>query len=368
MSDETRSALSQAFDAIEAGDLESARAILQPILAVDSDNPDAWWIYSHAVTDPQEALAALENVVRIDPQYPGAAELLGTLRERLPRRPAVAPPPPPTTVPDMPGDEPDFGDDLDKTPARGMEPVTEEAEESRRGILPILAAALLVVVIVALIASLLSQQGQSPAATPTQVALGETSVPFSAPTEEASPLALVTEEPSPTESVTVPTAVFPPTVAPTGETPSATDEFPAATAEGVSTPVEATEEAALSGTETGSVQPTEAEQALLAGLRRYTLADEPLTREATTLGETVLVNVCVSDRREVAPALRPVMRAVANGTQALGAEVAAVGARLMDCATGRAFVVMAAERQSAEAHAAGTLSYVEFRESWQPQR
>lgn len=375
MSEESRPALRQAFDAIEAGDLEAARAILQPILAAEPDNPDAWWIYSHAVTDPQEALNALEQVARIDPQYPGAADLLVTLRERLPRRPTTitSPPPPPANFPDMPADEPDFGtDDFDKTPARGMAPVDEEDEEpSRRSLLPILAAVLLILVIVALIFSLVSQTGQP--ATPTAVVDAPTNI---IPTAAVPTTSAVTEEP--------PTAILPPTVLPllTAEpviletiTPTqAMSGQPEFTSEAQSAPTEeligrpelTPSAEATEGAVSASM--TEAETALLGGLRRFTLAEQSLTRETTALGETVLVNVCVADRREVAPALRPVMRGIANGTAALGAEVAAVGARMMDCATGRAFVVMAIDRASAEAHAAGALPYVEFRQLWQPQR
>ncbi len=388
MSDETRSALREAFDAIEAGDLETARTVLEPVLAADPDNADAWWIYSHSVTDPQQALDALENVVRVDPQYPGATELLTTLRERLPRRPPKSAPPPPDDIPDLPPGEPDF--ELDVPPAAGSEledADEEEEEEGRSFLIPILAGGLLIVVVLVLIVSLISQP-QTPPVTPTAVALA-TLPPESTPlaegqsaTEDAAAstetalveatetdAAAATSEASATESASV--------------SPAATEDASAGTETETAPLVEATETDAAAtseavATESASVSPAateavtvvvgSAEETLLAGLRRYTLAAEPITRQDTTVGNALLVSICVNDRREVPTLLRPVMRAIATGTQALPADVQAVGARMIDCATGRAFVVMAVDRASAEGHAAGTVPYVEFRQLWQPQR
>lgn len=375
MSDETRSALRQAFDAIEAGDLESARAIIEPILVVEPDNADAWWVYSHAISDPEEAMTALDNVVRIDPEYPGAGELLSTLRERLPRRPVQpvtsSAPPAPSHFPDLPAaDEPDF--DIERTPPSGMKPVTveEEAEEeSQRSIIPMLAGILLVIVVLVLIVSLLSRT-QTPALTPTAIAVATqafdtTSIPFTLteePTSESQAVAPVTTETSEAISTTE-----------VGATPTASLNIGTATAGGEADSTEAapdateTSEPVVDATAESGVS-SDGDEALLSGLGRFTLADEPITRQVTTVGNAVLVNVCVADRREVTTLLRPVMRAIANGTAALGSDVEAVGARMMNCTTGNPFVVFAVDRQSAMDHGAGTLSYVEFRERWQPQR
>ncbi len=394
MSDETRSALREAFDAIEAGDLETARTVLEPVLAADPDNADAWWIYSHSVTDPQLALDALENVVRVDPEYPGATELLTTLQERLPRRPPkpAAPPPPPDDIPDLPPGEPDF--ELDVPPAADSEleesdeEEDEEEEEGRSFLIPLLAGGLLIVVILVLIISLFSQP-QTPTVTPTTVALA-TLPPDSTPLVEgqsatedaaavtetetaAAPLveatetdaaAAATSEASATESASVSPAA-------TEDASSGTETETAPLVEATETDAAATSEASATESApaaTEAVVVGSAEETLLAGLRRYTLAAEPITRQDTTVGNALLVSICVNDRREVPTLLRPVMRAIATGTQALPADVQAVGARMIDCATGRAFVVMAVDRASAEGHAAGTVPYVEFRQLWQPQR
>lgn len=67
--------LNEAYGLIEQGELARARALLQPLLESDSQNPDVWWLYTHAAADENEGRRALERVVALDPQYPGAAEL-----------------------------------------------------------------------------------------------------------------------------------------------------------------------------------------------------------------------------------------------------------------------------------------------------
>ena len=83
MNDATEMQLMRAYELIEAGNLEQAKTLIVPILAREKENADAWWIYSHAVTDPQTAKEALDNVLRIDRDYPGARELRDQLANQL---------------------------------------------------------------------------------------------------------------------------------------------------------------------------------------------------------------------------------------------------------------------------------------------
>jgi hypothetical protein len=76
MGSTNENALARAFQLIEEDQLVEAREIIQSVLVDDSENPDAWWIYAHAVEDPNEARRALNRVADIDPAYPGLAELL----------------------------------------------------------------------------------------------------------------------------------------------------------------------------------------------------------------------------------------------------------------------------------------------------
>jgi len=75
------SILSQAYALIEADQHDQAVELLKPLLAEHSNNTDAWWLYAHAVTDIDDAHAALQTVMMLDPQYPGAQNLMVQLEE-----------------------------------------------------------------------------------------------------------------------------------------------------------------------------------------------------------------------------------------------------------------------------------------------
>lgn len=75
------SLLSQIYTLIEADQHAEAVDLLRPLLAEYPNNPDAWWLYAHAVTDIDDAHAALQTVLSLDPQYPGARDLQEQLEE-----------------------------------------------------------------------------------------------------------------------------------------------------------------------------------------------------------------------------------------------------------------------------------------------
>lgn len=89
--------LQEAYELIEAGDLDSARQLLEEIRSNNENNPDFWWIYSHAVQDKEEGLSALDRVRQLAPNYPG----LQTLSEQFGISSAKTPQPlsPPVPVP-----------------------------------------------------------------------------------------------------------------------------------------------------------------------------------------------------------------------------------------------------------------------------
>lgn len=68
---------------IEQGHPDRAVTVLQPLLTQAADNPDVWWVYAHAVSDPQVAHAALTRVLRLEPGYPEAVTLLRRLERQL---------------------------------------------------------------------------------------------------------------------------------------------------------------------------------------------------------------------------------------------------------------------------------------------
>src|SRR5262245_25579133 len=92
MQDAISDALSKAYDLIEEDKLDEARAILEPLTVSQADNPDVWWVYAHAVSDPEAARKALQNVLRLDENYPEAAALMRSLDAEYPSPAAPARP------------------------------------------------------------------------------------------------------------------------------------------------------------------------------------------------------------------------------------------------------------------------------------
>jgi hypothetical protein len=179
MSD-TAAILNEAYGLIEQGELARARTMLQPLLESDSQNPDVWWLYTHAAEDESEGRRALERVIALDPQYPGAAELgarMGiTPRVLKPLKPLpttsepTPAPVPTTTTPVVPAPapvlagpaDPDMDDDdFDET--------GRPAREGRRFPSLLMVAGVLIVLfgLAWLVLSLLNQPGTP---TPTAVA------------------------------------------------------------------------------------------------------------------------------------------------------------------------------------------------------
>jgi hypothetical protein len=83
MSNSIDTTLAQIYDLIEVNDLEQARAMLKTLLDTDRDNPDVWWLYAHAVSEPETARMALNSVLHLDPGYPQVKELLARLNTSI---------------------------------------------------------------------------------------------------------------------------------------------------------------------------------------------------------------------------------------------------------------------------------------------
>src|SRR5690606_11573431 len=89
MTDQTGGSLNAAYEAIKAKDLSRARDLLSTYLVEQPNDVDAWWLYSYAVTDVDQARKALETVLRLDPAYPGARDLLNELEGASPSAPTM---------------------------------------------------------------------------------------------------------------------------------------------------------------------------------------------------------------------------------------------------------------------------------------
>src|SRR5258706_6369981 len=80
MSEPTRTQLQQAYQLIKNGEKEEAVSVLRPMLTVDPNNADGWWLLANAVSDPAEQRSALEKVVMLRPDHAQARAKLADLK------------------------------------------------------------------------------------------------------------------------------------------------------------------------------------------------------------------------------------------------------------------------------------------------
>jgi hypothetical protein len=348
--------LTQAYELIEADQLDEARALLQPLLASEGDNADVWWVYAHAVTDVNEARSALGSVLRLDPAYPGAMELVQSLESRFPAPAAgikrlVPAPGAPPSLPDMPEatGEPDFFDEWDTE-----EGETEEAgaprSRARRLLIPIAALIALLVVLVAVL--VIVKPFGTTARTPT-------------PTEVAQ--AAVTETPAAQEAAsnTPEAATLAPTIVPSetsaAEVTTPTEQAAVATEQATAT-IEATQTPEVAITESGGAPSFDA---LRNALSDFDIPQDGIAVSSTTLGNTLLVTVCVSDTSALRTTLPGAMDAVAKQSPSAGGQIDAVGVRVVNCSENTILRVVAVKTQDALAYANGSLSSRDFQRAWQ---
>ncbi len=421
MSSVTEDRLSKAYRLIEADELGAARAILQPLLADEPNNVDAWWLMAHAVTDPTEARAALDNVVRLDPNYPGAVELSQSLDEVLvmPPPPEVVAPPPaedfepaplPSFITDTQVPAPATTVDMDSTDLPDFD--DEAPTGRRRSLLPAIIAAIIVVLLVIVVAVLLLPRGNGPAGVSTVVpptagqVIGAAPSPTStqeiiAPpiTEEAT---VAATEVSTQEVGMVPTNTVEPTTEPptaTLELPTVTPEPPTATTAPTELPTATQEIATLVPTpeSTGDLGmmlvteqavaavPTTAAtpeitppvdvtltpvvgdfQALTVSLAGFTLPANAVGTAQTDLGNSLLVTVCTRPGEQVRHDLPLIMDSISKQLQSLPAGTDAVGARMYDCQANRVLLIILATTQDAAQYVAGTLDEAHYQALWKP--
>lgn len=86
MADSTRQKLGEAFELIKKERVDEAIAMLRPITEAEPENADAWWLMANAAGEARNARRALVNVLKINPTYPKARELLDQLNELHPPR------------------------------------------------------------------------------------------------------------------------------------------------------------------------------------------------------------------------------------------------------------------------------------------
>ena len=430
MSDIRSLALSRAYELVEAGKSDEARTVLEPILVNAPDNIDAWWIYAHAVDDPQDARRALENVLRIDPQYAGAAELLETLNDEYPPEVVVPAAVEPVFEAEVPEPEPDYDLDEPPTEQRPYEPVrVPTAKEPSRSWLPVAIVAGIILLLFVVLVLILPSLSGTVSSTPTPASVAGNTTP-----QATTPLLIAETEEMTDEAIILPEDTAAPTVEivntpveDTTETALLPTEAEAATEEAVVEDETVTEEAAsteqrvtlavttqilptdspepeestqpsveLSTTrttmsevgegeataETETVEPeltamaesvptelsdVEYTEYLAEALQTFALSSPAIEDAETSYGATVLARVCTNEGLELRETLRSVMEILAHESDVVPEEFTGIGVRLIDCSDDSTLRIISVDRDSVSTYVSGNADESEFEAQWRAQ-
>ncbi|MCU0480240.1 MAG: hypothetical protein MUE54_03410 [Anaerolineae bacterium] len=333
--------LDQAYALIEAQKLGEARALLDKYLATDKNSVDAWWLYAHAVEDPKQAVTALENVTRIDPNHAEAKSLLESARQQA----GVS----------APSDD-DFDIDFDDESLAPKEDA-EPADTRRRSF--IIFGVIVALVALGIIILAFAPRPQTPATdvTPTFVSqnvdIQTSQVQIIIPLETDANATIQTDDISLTltaefQVVIQPTTEVLNTNTPTDATPVV--DFATATpfAQTVVTPE--------------VVQPSV--DAFLASLATNYPTSGTTETVNTVMGATLLVQMCTT-RGEAHNSLIPnAMAGLSQAIELLPADYVGVGVRFSDCSANETINVMIMPSQSALEYKNADLSEQDFRRSW----
>lgn len=384
MSNSKSTALQNAHEFIERGELEAAQEILVPLLEVDADDAAVWWVYAHAVRDSSIGQAALRRVLELDPQYPGARELVQDLDQvdapLLTVEPLTAVEPASTQTADI-----NIDDWEDLQSAVGA-PQTDRS--SRVGTTVLVAALLLLIVSGALIATgafdinqLLS--GILPTVQPaTVVELGSAqpsdsdtfSIRTAVPQEEISPAATAQEQA---------VASAEPTLAAIEEQQEnrATEPTVAAVAERqAEAPREPNPDAADEPAQAAGPSPTPAlsptvvplpkaesdyAQRVAQLVRDFTLNPEWAFLRDSDAGNTLVLQSCALPGTDFNAKVASIMHAVVTLADEIPAELDAVAAGLLNCdAPGAALRIIGSEVRLIRDYASGVIDDRDFQRGW----
>ncbi len=352
--------LNDAYQYIEDGDFQAARELLEEHREENENNPDFWWVYAHAVETDEEGQAALQRLLELDPEYPGARTLLSQITPpSQPTVPAAAPPLPPLDDAELTGD--DFAD-LTEDDFAAPQMAETRGSTSRNLIIGVAAVIILTLLGLLLIPSLF---GGAPDVTPTSIIAEEpTARPIiddEAQSVDPSPLAPTTPaetEQEPTDLPASPTEADedeePTQDAPLFATTSDTDEAASATPEETEEPTEAPTETEELPTETptASSTPTPTEVPNF-GLEADTLEaagvpEDGLNQMDTTLGNTLVFTICAAPGPQASEAISNLLDILIEDQSDLPTEFEAFGFAITDCDADTVFRTIGVEREAFE--------------------
>ena len=364
MSDTSTALLQKAYSHIENDEREQAQEILAPLLEDDANNAHLWWVYAHAAQDASIGQAALERVLEIDPQYPGARELKADVLEAQSKDPdliALGAVDSGAEAEALPLDVDDWED---------LQPPSEltAGGSSTRARSILMAIALVVIAGGAIVLS-------------GAVDLNELLAGIlPSPAPPALPQVIIVVEPSSeppaADDARAATEVLAPLDA---EAPSeAGAGGPAATAsqpEREAAPVATAEAAGTVGaaaTPSATISPGSDRLATFVGWIAEEIADFPIDASRsgilpTKLGNTLIVAACAIAGPELNARLERVLSAAASLADRLPEEIEAVAAGLRNCNDADAFQrIIGVTRETLLDFANEAINAKEFQSAWQP--
>ena len=353
MSDSFDQALANAFDLIEGDQLAEAEALLKPILEQDENNVDAWWLYAHAVSDPETARMALNQVLKLDESYTEASDMLAELDTYLPSSDFV-PPTPPSMLPesevdsetaeaafdDLEDDEALFSLADDDEPVFGdRESADNMTAGAERSNLPVFLIVFLIIVVLVAVVLILNPFSNNATPTPTSVAQQvESAATSDSTTESATDEPTVSEQQLPTDLAT------------TASTPQ----------QETTEPVTATAvEIEPAGSDlTGIVSEV---------LASFELAPDSIGVVQTSLNNTLVAGVCSnSSRAQLQETLDGSLVKLASLVDTLADDIDAIGVALVDCDNENQVIrVIGVSVNDAVRFSSGDLDETQFRSLWQ---
>ncbi len=385
MSSSLNNLLSQAYGFIEADQLDDAITLLKPILAENPNNPDAWWLYAHAVENVDDARAALQTVLNLSPNYPEAQRLLDMLEEATAGVDTGNPLndislQPIRTISDaeagVSDDDAPFGDMGERT-RRGFEERMEAVSARKSEGFPFRNIALLAALFIfAMIAALIFGPGLfNPFVSPTATDAGDdrtaTALVFAATGTSAGLLNSGTTEPA----VLTATAIVAADSGGSVQTASSpTSEAALAVTPVASATVDAGSSAQAAASPTPEVLPGVTPDTSI-DLSALSAALVPLGDgtavgiETTSRGETVVLTLCSQEPNvSLRDTLRQAVDLLAGQTTVTDPQVGGVGFRLLDCTTdSRILRFLAASASDVVEYAGGVIDAAVFEARLAPQ-
>ncbi|MEZ4666939.1 MAG: tetratricopeptide repeat protein [Anaerolineae bacterium] len=322
MNPDVENVLNKAYSLIEAGQLDDARTLLKPVIEVEKNNADIWWLYAHSVTDTETARLALNNVLRIDSSYPEARDLLAQINksqstQELSEAEFAQEP---SFVPALPSSLPGLSSDvLIPDRVEGVLSDEEGDEESEKSFWarPLFYMPLIALLIIGALAIVILR-------------------PFaSVPPGTSSTLQ----------------AVEPDFGTPTVET------VPTLATQIMSTQTSSETLTLISNEELASVSD---------GLADLKVSSSDLSVLRTSLGDTLVLSMCTTPGQELRELLPKAMAALASSSKPLISKVDAVGVKLTDCTVNTILRWLGSSVADVASFGDGSMNESEFQARWVP--